>query len=120
MPTDLDQSKRGLQDDHDPSDIGQKLNDKPKGNTTQVKKPAGAHNRDKESGAHPPDSDAARSHDRESARQGSARQQRRRSRRTLIATRAGAAILAGERRMTAPSHNKGAGLGWVAPTTALD
>jgi hypothetical protein len=35
MPTDLDQSKRGLQDDHDPSDIGQKVNDKPKSSLTR-------------------------------------------------------------------------------------
>ncbi len=27
----LDQSKAGLQDDHDPSDLGQRMNDKPGG-----------------------------------------------------------------------------------------
>jgi hypothetical protein len=57
MPTDLDQSKRGLQDDHDPSDIGQKLNDKTKGDFKPTKQPAGPYNRDKESGDNPPDSD---------------------------------------------------------------
>jgi hypothetical protein len=56
MPTDLDQSKRGL-DDHDPSDIGQELNDKPKVNLTPTKRPAGPNDRDKESDDNPPDSD---------------------------------------------------------------
>ena len=40
MPTDLDQSKRGLQDDHDPSDLGQKQNDKLQGDFKPPKQPA--------------------------------------------------------------------------------
>jgi hypothetical protein len=39
MPTGLDQQKRGLQDDHDPNDIGQKVNDKPKDDFKSPKQP---------------------------------------------------------------------------------
>jgi hypothetical protein len=45
--TDLDQQKRGLQDDHDPQDIGQRQNDKPKGDYKPLKQPAGPYDRDK-------------------------------------------------------------------------
>jgi hypothetical protein len=34
-PNELDQSKRGLQDDHDPGDLGQRTNDKKRGATSQ-------------------------------------------------------------------------------------
>jgi hypothetical protein len=53
----FDQRKAGLQDDHDPSDISQKQNDKPKGDFKPPKQPAGPYNRDKENGDNPPDSD---------------------------------------------------------------
>ena len=38
--TELDQQKAGLQDDHDPRDIGQQQNDKPKGDFRPPKQPA--------------------------------------------------------------------------------
>jgi hypothetical protein len=41
-----DQKKAGLQDDHDPQDIGQKQNDKPRGDSKPSKKPAGPYDRD--------------------------------------------------------------------------
>ena len=57
MPADLDQRKRGLEDDHDPGDLGQKQNDKRKGDVKPAKQPAGRSNRDKQSADNPPDSD---------------------------------------------------------------
>ena len=53
----LDQQKAGLQDDHDPRDLGQKQNDKRKGDFKSSKQQVGHSNRDKESGDNPPDSD---------------------------------------------------------------
>ena len=41
MSADLDQRKRGLEDDHDPSDLGQKQNNKPKGDFKPPKQPPG-------------------------------------------------------------------------------
>ena len=55
--SDLDQQKAGLQDDHNPRDIGQRQNDKPKGDYKPPKQPSGPYNRDKESGDNAPDSD---------------------------------------------------------------
>jgi hypothetical protein len=49
MPINLDQGKRGLQDDHDPNDIGQKANEAT-GDFTAPKQPAGSYNRGRESG----------------------------------------------------------------------
>jgi hypothetical protein len=49
----LDQQKAGLHDDHDPGDLGQKQNDKRKGDFKPPKQPAGPYNRDKESGDNP-------------------------------------------------------------------
>ena len=53
----LDQQKVGLQDDHDPRDLGQKQNDKPKGDFKSRRQPAGPHNRDKDDSDNQPDSD---------------------------------------------------------------
>ena len=47
--SELDQSKVGLQDDHDPRDPAQKQNDKSKGECEPPKQPAGS-DRDKKSG----------------------------------------------------------------------
>ena len=46
----LDQQKAGLQDDHDPRDIGRKQNDKPKGGFKPPKQPAGPYDRDNGAG----------------------------------------------------------------------
>ena len=43
--TDLDQTKAGLQDDHDPNDIGQQQNGKPKSDFKPPKQPAGPYDR---------------------------------------------------------------------------
>ena len=45
--SELDQSKVGLQDDHDPRDPAQKQNDKSKGEFKPPKQPAGPYDRDK-------------------------------------------------------------------------
>jgi hypothetical protein len=47
--TELDQAKAGLQDDHDPNDIGQQQNDKPKGDSRPPERPAGPYDRDQNS-----------------------------------------------------------------------
>ena len=45
--SELDQSKVGLQDDHDPRDPAQKQNDKSKDDFKPSKQPAGPYDRDK-------------------------------------------------------------------------
>ena len=45
--SELDQSKVGLQDDHDPRDPAQKQNDKSKDEFKPSKQPAGPYDRDK-------------------------------------------------------------------------
>jgi hypothetical protein len=44
----LDQQKAGLQDDHDPRDLGQKQNNRPKGDLKPPMQPIGPYNRGKE------------------------------------------------------------------------
>jgi hypothetical protein len=46
----FDQRKAALRDDHDPRDPAQKQNGEPKGDFKPPKQPAGAYDRDKESG----------------------------------------------------------------------
>lgn len=53
----LDQSKAGLQDDHDPRDPAQQQNDKPKGDFKIPKQPSGPYDRDKKQGDVQPDGD---------------------------------------------------------------
>ena len=49
-----DQRKVGLQDDHDPRDIGQQQNDKPKEDFKSPKQPSGPYDRDKKDEHFPP------------------------------------------------------------------